>query len=52
MVAAAAVAMKAATTMRTAAMVTAKATMMATATASLPWLKFIRVGRWREDGDE
>jgi hypothetical protein len=44
--------MMAVTTMRTAAMATAKVTVMATAATSLPLLKFVRVGRWHEDGDE
>ncbi len=29
----------------------AKAMVMATAAASLPLLKFVRVGRWRKDGE-
>ena len=34
------------------AMEMATTTVMVTAAASLPWLKFVRVGRWRKDGDE
>jgi hypothetical protein len=30
----------------------AKVTVMVTAAASLPWLKFVRVGRWCKDEDE
>jgi hypothetical protein len=37
---------------KTAAAAKAKATVMANAVASLPWLKFVHVGCWREDGEE
>ncbi len=36
----------------TAAAAMAKAMVMVTAATSLPWLKFVRVGRWRKDGDQ
>ena len=56
MVAEAAVVTTAAMTTTMAAAAMAKAMVMATAVTAVanaswpPWLKFVRVGRWREDG--
>jgi hypothetical protein len=55
MAAAAAVAAVATTAATKTRMVVAgmvKARVMVTAATSLPWLKLVHVGRWREDGDE